>query len=163
LTGETVLKPIENYHELYIFKNPTGKALVKVIELFCALLEEFFPGCMESSPVRLSLSISGTKYPFQRHWEWLRSPGWVINIQKPKVFNLGIGVKKFYQLKEQAGEASRFLHGLVELYERLRSVELVTVRVLEERKRYPEVFNLHVRDGCTVEEILNFYKFFSIG
>ena len=73
-TDDSFLFPIEGYNEFGIFKVKSSEEILPVLDLFYDLLEVHFPECLDSSPIKFSMSIARTKYPYRNHWEFLSKP-----------------------------------------------------------------------------------------
>ncbi len=166
-TEETFLYPVKNYHEFGIFKVYSGRDILDVLDLFCDLLEEYFPQCLEDSqcledfPVKLSLSIAHVKYPYQEHWRFLSRPENIINIQSPRSSRLSINVKQYKLLRERIREEdqklSHFLHRLAGIEVETRSNMAVMLEVFNNRKKFPALPEL-LQEGLSIRQILDFYK-----
>ena len=160
-TQETFLYPIENYYEFGIFKVYSGKDILTVLDLFSNLLEEYFPQCLEDSPIKLSLSIAHVKYPYQEHWRFLSKPENIINIQSPRSSKLSINVIQYKLLREKIREEDRklshFLHRLAEIEVETRSNMVVMLEIFNNRNKFPALLEL-TQKGLSDRQILDFYK-----
>jgi len=160
-TEETFLYPIENYYEFGIFKVYSGKEVMSVLDLFCNLLEKYFPQCLENSPIKLSLSIANVKYPYQEHWRFLSKPENIINIQSPRSSKLNINVIQYNLLKKEIREEDRklshFLHRLANIEVETRSNMSVMLEIFNNRKKFPALLEL-TQKGLSIRQILDFYK-----
>ncbi len=160
-TEETFIYPIENYYEFGIFKVYSDKDILNVLDLFCNLLEEYFPQCLEDSPIKFSLSIAHVKYPYQEHWKFLSKPENVINIQSPRSSKLSINVTQYKLLKEKIRREDRklshFLHRLAKIEVEIRSNIIVMLEIFNNRKKFPALLEL-TQKGLSVHQILDFYK-----
>ncbi len=160
-TEETFLYPIENYYEFGIFKVYSDKDILSVLDLFCNLLEEYFPQCLEDSPIKFSLSIAHVKYPYQEHWKFLSKPENIINIQSPRGSKLSINVTQYKLLREKIRREDRklnhFLHRLANIEVETRSNMTVMLEIFNDRKKFPALLEL-TQKGLSVHQILGFYK-----
>ena len=160
-TEETFLYPIENYYEFGIFKVYSGKDILSVLDLFSNLLEEYFPQCLENSPIKLSLSIAHVKYPYQEHWRFLSKPENIINIQSPRSSKLSINIIQYKLLREKIREEdqklSHFLHRLADIEVETGSNMTVMLEILKNRRKFPALLEL-TRSSLSVRQILDFYK-----
>lgn len=160
-TEKTFLYPIENCHEFGIFKVYSGKEILSVIDLFCNLLEEYFPQCLEDSPIKLSLSIAHVKYPYQEHWRFLSKSENIINIQSPISSKLSINFAQYKLLREKIRredqKLSHFLHHLASIEIETRSNLTVMLEIFNNRKKFPALMEL-TQKGLSVRQILDFYK-----
>jgi len=160
-TEEAFLYPIENYYEFGIFKVYSGKDILRFLDLFCNLLEEYFPHCLEDSPIKLSLSIAHVKYPYQEHWRFLSEPENIINIQSPRSAKLSINVVQYKLLREKIRREDRklshFLHHLADIEVETKSSMMVTLEIFNNRKKFPALLEL-TQKGLSIRQILDFYK-----
>ena len=160
-TEETFLYPIENYYEFGIFKVYSGRDILSVLDIFSNLLEEYFPQCLEDSPIKLSLSIAHVKYPYQEHWRFLSKPENIINIQSPRSSKLSINVIQYKLIREKIREEdqklSHFLHRLADIEVETKSNITVMLEILNNRKKFPALLEL-TQKGLSVRQILDFYK-----
>ena len=160
-TEETFLYPIENYYEFGIFKVYSDKDILSVLDLFCNLLEEYFPQCLEDSPIKFSLSIAHVKYPYQERWRFLSKPENIINIQGPRSSKLSINVTQYKLLREKIRREDRklshFLHRLANIEIETRSNMTVMLEIFNNRKKFPALIEL-TQKGLSVHQILDFYK-----
>lgn len=160
-TEKTFLYPIENYYEFGIFKLYSGKDILTILDLFCDLLEEYFPHCIEDSPIKFSLSIAHVKYPYQEHWRFLSKPENIINIQSPGSSKLSINVTQYKMLREKIRKEdqklSHFLYCLANIEDETRSNLTVMLEIFNNRKKFPALLEL-TQKSLSVHQILNFYK-----
>lgn len=160
-TKENFLFPIEDYYEFGIFKVYSGEDILTVLDLFYNLLEEYFPECLNDSPIKLSLSLAQVKYPYQEHWRFLSMPENIINIQSPGSAKLSIDVSKYKLLREKIRredtKLSHFLHRLADIENETKSNMAVTLEVFNNRKRFPALLDL-TQNGLSIHQILDFYK-----
>jgi hypothetical protein len=160
-TKETFLYPINDYYEFGIFKVYSGEEILKAIDLFCNLLEKYFPECLRDSPIKLSISLAHVKYPYQEHWRFLSIPEGTINIQYLGSGRLNIDITQYKLLREKIRKAdaklSHFLHSLADIEDKTKSNITVTLEILENRKKIPDIFEL-VHSGLSIRQILDFYK-----
>jgi hypothetical protein len=160
-TKENFLYPIEGYYEFGISKVYSGKEILSILDLFCNLLEEYFPQCLEDPPIKLSLSIAHVKYPYQEHWRFLSKPGNIINVQSPRSAKLCISVVQYKLLREKIRredqKLSHFLHRLAVIEVETKSNMTVMLEILENRRKFPALLEL-AQNGLYVRQILDFYK-----
>jgi hypothetical protein len=160
-TKENFIYPIEGYNEFSIFKVNSGKAVIRVLEIFVGLLEELFPECLEKPPIKFSLSIANVKYPYREHWRFISSPEKSINIQSPTA-RLTVGIDQFKKLEEKIGKENmrlnRFLHRLTEVSIQFGSDITLLVEIFNNRRKFPAILDI-LRSGLTPSDILNFYRF----
>ena len=160
-TKENFLYPIEGYYEFGIFKVYSGEDILTVLDLFYNLLDEYFPGCLKDSPIKLSISLAQVKYPYQEHWRFLSMPENIINIQSPGSAKLSMDVSQYKLLREKIRredtKLSNFLHRLAEIELETKSIMTVMIEILENRKKFPALLELTQND-LSVRQILDFYK-----
>jgi rubrerythrin len=159
-TEKSFLFPIEGNNEFGIFKVSSERAITNTLDTFTSLLREFFPECLEDSPIKLSLGIANVKYPYQEHWQFLSSPGNSINIKSPTA-HLAVSISQYEKLEEKIGRGnirvSHFLHRLTETSVEFGSDITLLVEIFNKRKRFPEILEV-LKDGLTPADILNFYE-----
>jgi hypothetical protein len=162
---ENFLYPIENYYEFGIFKVYSGEEIISVLDLFSSLLKEYFPQCLEDSPIKLALSIAHVKYPYQEHWRFLINPENIISIQIPRSAKISINVNQYRLLKEKIRREDRklshFLHRLAEIESKTKSNITVMLEIFNNRKKFPALLEL-TQNGLSVRQILDFYKLIRI-
>lgn len=160
-TTDNFLYPIEGYYEFGIFKVYSGDEIIAVLDLFHNLLEEYFPQCLNDSPIKLSLSVAPVKYPYQAHWQFLSMPENIINIQSPGSAELIINISQYKLLKEKIRredlKLSHFLHRLADIEIETKSNMTVMLEIFNNRKKFPVLLEL-TRNGLSVHQILDFYK-----
>jgi len=143
------------------FKVYSGEEILSVLDLFSSLLEEYFPQCLEDSPIKLSLSIAYVKYPYQEHWRFLTKPENIINIQRPRSAKISINVSQYRLLREKIRREDRklshFLHRLADIEAETKSNMTVMLEILNNRKKFPALLEL-IQEGLSVRQILDFYK-----
>ncbi len=154
--------PIKEYYELGVFKY-SPQLIQKVIETFLDIFEEYFPDCISdnSSPISLSLSIANIKYPIREHWRFFEENSKnFLNVRYHKVFDekyteneLKIIIKKAINVKT----SSSFLYKLVQLEERFQSEIHIAVEIFNNRKNYPEIYELFSK-GIKPSKFLNLYR-----
>jgi hypothetical protein len=159
---EDIKKPIAEYDELGVFKY-SPELIKMVIEKFLNLFEQYFPDCASDkrSPLSLSLSIASIKYPIREHWRFFEeNSSNFLNVRYHKVFDekytkdeLKIIVEKAINVKT----SSSFLHKLVQLEESLRSEIHIAVEIFNNRKKYPEIYELFSK-GIKPSKFLNLYR-----
>jgi len=159
---EDVKKPIVEYDELGVFKY-SPELTKKVIEKFLNLFEQHFPDCAtdEESPISLSLSIASIKYPIREHWRFFEENNRnFLNIRYYRVFNkkytkdeLKIIIEKAINVKT----SSSFLHKLVQIEESLRSDTHIAVEILNNRRKYREIYELFSK-GIKPSKFLSLYR-----
>ena len=124
-------------------------------------MEEYFPQCLEDSPIKLSLSIAHVKYPYQEHWRFLSKPENIINIQSPRSSKLSINLTQYKLLREKIREEdqklSHFLHRLADIEVETKSNITVMLEILNNRKKFPGLLEL-TQKGLSVRQILDFYN-----
>jgi len=151
--------PIKEYYELGVFKYSPQLAQ-KVIEIFLDVLDEYFPDCIsnENSPISLSLSVANIKYPIREHWRFFEEDSKnFLNVRYHKVFDEKYTKDELKLIIEKAinVEASgSFLHKLAQLEERLQSDIHIAVEIFNNRKKYPEIYELFSK-GIKPSKFLN--------
>lgn len=154
--------PIKEYYELGVFKY-SPQLTHKVIETFLDVLDEYFPDCIsnENSPISLSLSVANIKYPIREHWRFFEEDSKnFLNVRYHKVFDEKYTKDKLKLIIEKAinVEASgSFLHKLAQLEERLQSDIHIAVEIFNNRKKYPEIYQLFSK-GIKPSKFLNLYR-----
>ena len=158
---ESFLFPIKDYLEFGIFKVYSGQELQLVVEKFCSLLREYFPQCLEDSPIKLSISLANVKYPYQEHWRFLSSPVDTINLQEPKGAKFCIDLTQYELIKKKLKLGGRrlsyFLHRLAKIDLETKSEIAVMLEILENRKKHPALLDL-MQHSISAREILGYYK-----
>ncbi|WP_461863052.1 hypothetical protein [Thermococcus sp.] len=159
---EDIKKPIAEYDELGVFKY-SPELTKMVIEKFLNLFEQYFPDCSsdERSPISLSLSIASIKYPIRKHWRFFEENNKnFLNVRHYKVFDekytkdeLKIIIEKIINVKTP----SSFLHKLVQLEEGLQSKIHIAVEIFNNRKKYPEIYELFSK-GIKPSKFLSLYR-----
>ncbi|MBZ4651056.1 hypothetical protein [Thermosipho sp. (in: thermotogales)] len=159
---DDIKKPIAEYDELGVFKY-SPELTKMVIEKFLNLFEQYFPDCItdEKSPISLSLSIANIKYPIRDHWRYFEENNKnFINVRHHRVFDerytkdeLKIIIEKAVNVKT----SSSFLHKLVQLEENLRSEIHIAVEIFNNRKKYPEIYEM-LSKGIKPSKFLNLYR-----
>jgi len=161
-TKETFLYPIDGYDEFGIFKVHSSKTLLKVTDIFTGLLEEYFPECVEDSPIKFALSVAQVKYPYQEHWRFLSKPKDAFNIQSPTT-RLTLSLRQYKTLRDKIGQEnvrlSHFLNRLVQIQIETHSDMIVMLEVCDKnnKQKFPAILEL-LEDGLTPQQILNYYK-----
>ncbi len=166
------------FKDLYVLRVEKGAAIGRVIERFQELLTKYFPKCADAAPVRLAISVSNVKYPYNEHWRFLEKPAALINLQMPtRNARLVIGAGQLMTLQKielGAGRtaSSRFLHDLVE-QERISGTRVLPQAMMleawhkEEKemrahratRHLPEDVWREFRSGqLTARQILDYYK-----
>lgn len=160
-TKENFFFPIENYYEFGIFKVYSGEEILAVLDLFCNLLEEYFPKSLKDSPIKLSISLAPVKYPYQAHWRFLSMPKNSINIQISGSSKLEIDISQYKLLREKIrredSKLSHFLHSLADIEIETKSNMSVMLEIFNNRKKFPALLEL-IQSGLSVHQILSFYK-----
>lgn len=157
---ENFLYPIDDYEEFGIFRANYSEVVIKVLDMFVGLIEEYFPKCIDNSPIKLSISIAHVKYPYQEHWRFMSSPKDTINIQSPAT-SLTISANQYKALRERIKKEneslSYFLHRITDIQIKTNSDAIVMLEILNNRRRFPTILEL-LEVNLTPLEILNFYK-----
>lgn len=161
---KTLLYPIDDYNEFGIFKAPSGKSILAVINTFTDCIRQIFPKCLDISnlPIRLAISIASVKYPYQEHWRFLSEPKGTIDIKSPSG-RLTLNTQQYMVLKEKIGRAniafSHFLHRLTEIKASTKSDRMVMLEVYERnnRNKFSAILELF-EEGLTPDQILAFYN-----
>jgi len=160
-TKEYFLYPIKDYYEFGIFKDYSGEEILIVLDLFYNLLKEYFPECLNDSPIKLSLSVAQVKYPYQEHWRFLSMPKNIINIQSPgsAKFSIDMSQYKLQSEKDRRGDVrlSHFLHRLADIEIETKSNMMVMLEIFNNRNKFPALLEL-TQNGLSVHQILDFYK-----
>ncbi len=158
---DTFLFPIERYYEFGIFKVYSGENILAVLDLFCKLLEEYFPECLQDCPIKFSISIAPVKYPYQAHWRFLSLPKNSINIQSSGSSKLSIDISQYKLLREKIRredtKLNHFLHSLADIEIETKSNMSVMLEIFNNRKKFPALLEL-IQSGLSVHQILSFYK-----
>ncbi len=159
---EGIKKPIAKYDELGVFKY-SPELTKMIIEKFLNLFEQYFPDCVndKGSPLSLSLSIASIKYPIRDHWKFFEENSKsFLNVRYYNVFDekytkdeLKIIIEKAINVKT----SSSFLHKLVRFEERLQSKIHIAVEIFNNRKKYPEIYELFSK-GIKSSKFLNLYR-----
>lgn len=159
---EDIKKPIAEYDELGVFKY-SPELTKMVIEKFLNLFEQYFPDCAsdKKSPLSLSLSIASIKYPIREHWRFFEENNSnFLNVRYHKVFDekytkdeLKIIIEKAINVKT----SSSFLYKLVQLEESPRSEIHIAVEIFNNRKKYPEIYELFSK-GIKPSKFLSLYR-----
>jgi len=159
---EGIKKPIAEYDELGVFKY-SPELTKMVIEKFLNLFEQYFPDCVSDkrSPLSLSLSIASIKYPIREHWRFFEENSKnFLNVRYHKIFDekytkdeLKIIIEKSINVET----SSSFLHKLVQLEKRLQSEIHIAVEIFNNRKKYPEIYELFSK-GIKPSKFLNLYR-----
>ncbi len=160
--GENLLFPISGYHELAVVRLDRSEILRRIMDVFVERLRERFPECLEDSPIYLSASMGNPKYPHHEHWRFFsepQQPGMVLRIQQPGVRQVTLTVVQYAALRDKLASEriSHFLHRLAAM--EVAGGELTAlVQALEQRKRFPEVYELMVFHQLGLSQILDFYR-----
>ncbi|MFW9997590.1 MAG: hypothetical protein ACFFD4_36455 [Candidatus Odinarchaeota archaeon] len=162
-TGETFLFPISDYREFGIFQFFSGEELLAVLDLFAGLVNEYFPGCVDDSPVKLSISLAHVKYPYQAHWRFLSSPVRAINIQVPGSTPFEAGIDQYGALRKtltkEKGPTSHVLHRLASIKRKTGSNIAVMLEIQDNKKKrgYEPILEL-LREGLSIEHVLDYHE-----
>ncbi len=159
---DVIKKPIVEYDELGVFRY-SPELTKMIIERFLNLFERYFPDCDsdDDSPISLSLSIASVKYPIREHWRFFEENSKnFLNVRYHKVFDekyskdeLKIIIEKIINMKT----SSSFLHKLIQLEESLQSEIHIVVNIFNNRKKYPEIYEL-LSKGIKPSKFLNLYR-----
>jgi len=157
-------KPISNYDELGVFLY-SGENVKKILETFLEVYNDYFPDCEgdAQSPVSLSLSISNIKYPIREHFRYFENPKGFLDIRSHNVFENTYTKEEIKWLMDKLSETERdsshFLHKLIGLYDGLNSEVNITVEILNNKDRYPAIYNsMYSKFATSPEKILNFSR-----
>jgi hypothetical protein len=158
---EDIEKPIRDYDELGVFKFSPDLAK-KVIDKFLVLSDEYFPDCAsdENSPISLSLSVANIKYPIRDHWRFFEEGNKnFFNVRYHKVFDEKYTKDELKNIIEviDTETSSSFLHKLAELENSINSDIYIAVEIFNNRKRYPEVYELFSKE-IKPSKFLNLYR-----
>ncbi|MEO0273245.1 MAG: hypothetical protein ABIM30_09210 [candidate division WOR-3 bacterium] len=162
-TKESFLIPIDDYYEFGIFKVYSGKEILAVLDLFYSLMKNYFPKCLQYSPIKLSLSVAQVKYPYQEHWRFLSKPENSINLLSPGSVKLSLDLEKYNSLREAIGGEepglSHFLHRLADIERETKSHIAVELELINKnnRKKFPAIWEM-TQKGISIRQILDFYK-----
>jgi len=157
-----IKKPIAEYDELGVFKY-SPELTKMVIENFLNLFKQYFPDCAgnRSSPISLSLSIASIKYPIREHWRFFEENNRnFLNVRYHKVFDEKYTKDELKIIIEKAinvETSSSFLHKFVQLEENFQSEIHIAVEIFNNRKRYPEIYELFSK-GIKPSKFLNLYR-----
>jgi hypothetical protein len=160
-THNSFLFPIKGYNEFGIFKVKSGEEILPVLDLFYDLLETHFPECLDSSPIKFSMSIARTKYPYRNHWEFLSKPKNDINIQIAGSSRLLLTVQQYQSLRKKLQEdeqrTSHWLHRLSDIEQKTQSKMVVQLEIMKDPSHYSFITDLMQR-GLSIRQILDFHK-----
>jgi len=160
-TNDSFLFPIEGYNEFGIFKVKSGEEILSVLDLFYDLLETHFPECLESSPIKFSMSIARTKYPYRNHWEFLSNPKKDINIQIAGSSLLSLSVQQYRSLRQKLQNndhrTSHWLHRLSDIEQKTQSKMVVQLEIMKNPSGYSFITDL-MQQGLSIRQILDFHK-----
>jgi len=165
---DSIIQPIPDYNELYIFQVPDSTSLFLLLQTFLDSLQDFFPiyvgeKASPDCPIHFAVSLSDTKFPFNAHWRQVSRTARAINIFQPaRAIRLELDVPRYLLLKrvlyDQATTASSsFLHRLSALVG-AGTVLAAEVEMIENRSKYPDIFELYRTQLATISEILDFYR-----
>jgi hypothetical protein len=133
-------------------------------QFFCKMVE-FCKANGRPLPVKLSVTISGVKFPFMEHWNALDRPQGDINIYAVPRTKLAVGFYQYSYLRDAMFEdhnISSALHKLAEIEERTDNTFLVTTAMLEVKNdlKGMAVPLIATRD-LTIRQVLAYYKIMS--
>lgn len=158
---ESFLYPIDGYYEFGIFKVYSSEDILAVLNLFHNLLEEYFPECLNDSPIKLSLSVAQVKYPYQEHWRFLSMPENVINVQSPRSAKLNIDIAQYkllrQKIRKEDQKLSHFLHRLADVEIEMKSNMIIMLKIFNNQKKFSALLDL-TQSGLSIRQILDFYK-----
>ncbi|MCD6493144.1 MAG: hypothetical protein J7K36_05015, partial [Archaeoglobaceae archaeon] len=164
---EDIKKPIAEYDELGVLKY-SPELTKMIIEKFLDIFEQYFPDCASDkrAPLSLSLSIASIKYPIRDHWRFFEENSKnFLNVRYHKVFGDAYTKDELENILEKAinvEASSSFLHKLVQLEESLQSEIHIAVEIFNNKKKYPEIYELFSK-GIKPSKFLNLYKLFGGG
>ncbi|AZR74026.1 hypothetical protein BBF96_11850 [Anoxybacter fermentans] len=160
-----IKRPISDYNELGVFKF-TPELLRKVIDSYIDLFDKYFPDCIgdQTCPISFSLSISNIKYPIREHWRYFESEDKsFINIQYYPVFEEKYAKKEVEEIKTKlinSNVSQSYLYNLIQMSESLKALKsdvYVMIKILENRDKYKEPYELYVQ-GINPSKFLNLYR-----
>lgn len=156
--------------ELFVFGIERSFDLEKIFKTFIETMERhfnFFSGDRVSgnqpSPVRFSASISNIRYPFYRHWDFLKKPSDDVNIFAPNKGTLSVpGEKLKYLLgmrrSLEQNESKTLMHRLALLEGKLGKLAM-EIEILKEKRLHISRFLREVmHKDIAANEILRYFK-----
>ena len=156
---------VELTHDLkdfYIIRLYRASDAVQIVEAFERSLREFFPKALESSPVRLSLSVANVKHPFFEHWRFCQSAPEVISVQLVGRAQLHLSIEQYDVLRTLPvgrREVSAFLHRVATVEAETGSRILPQVEFMQDERKLPENIATALRSGkLDWRDVLNYYK-----
>jgi flagellar biosynthesis chaperone FliJ len=150
------------FKDFYIMRLMASEEIAGVVRLFRDLLREYFPACVEDTPIRLAISVAPIKFPFFEHWRYLQQPrDKPINIQRVGKAQLPVNFEEWRHLETiqlHQRRLSSFLHNLARI-EAVTGSQILTQAVfMEQKRRFPNLINLYTLGGMDVGTILAYYK-----
>ena len=158
---DDIEKPISDYNELGVFKY-SPELIKEVIEAYLEVFNKYFPDVKgdENCPISLSLSIGNIKYPIREHWRFFeKEEKSFLNVRKHNAFIEGYAKYEVCRILKVINniESKSFLYKLVQLDNLLNSETYLAVEVFNNRKKYPEVYNLF-SEKIKPTKILNLHR-----
>jgi hypothetical protein len=157
-----ILYPIQSYKELLIICLDSQKQLGLILDVFLSLLTEYFPKCLDDSPIRLSVSLSNIKYPYHEHWQFFgedHMPGVIFHLQQPGVCQIQLTAQQFQSLREmfKGTQLKHFLHNLAAIEGKTGELTAM-MRALEQKDRFLQIQSLMLKQRLSFRQILDFYR-----
>lgn len=150
------------YKDFYVIHLDKAREILNLVDQFTRCLSDWFPGCIDASPIHLSISIAPVKYPFFEHWRYLQKPKTQpVNVQWVGQPPLEVSWEQLRDLKAMKvgrWHVSRFLHNLAQIEARTGSRILVQTSLMEQQRRLPEVVEPFTQGRVDAETILTFFK-----
>lgn len=164
----------KDYRDFFVVRVKNGADVLQLLQWYGAELLDHFPDALTACPIRLSVNVSLTKYPFYEHWRYISAPHQAVNLQMPGIARVGVDAPEFMEfltglnLTDPRGELR-----LTRTYlEKLRASEvrtggsraLLTAVLLSdtETKRIPHTLQpfieMYQKNKITIQDILDWYK-----
>lgn len=147
--------------DLFCIKIDKLSEVLKILELYNELTNGFFPKFKETSesPIKLSISCSGVKFPFFEHWRYLENPENDVNViligkGKP----LQINLKQLDSLLSLELKDKNALEKLAKISETSEQLAFLEVFSEEGVKKYPEIQKAVGQYGLKFSDILTYAK-----
>ncbi|MBK7387401.1 MAG: hypothetical protein IPI63_12105 [Methanothrix sp.] len=159
---DAITYPIKNYNELTVIRLDKNEILGQILDAFYSLLQRWFPECLEDCPIRLAASLGNIKYPYQEHWRFFEKPqlsGSVFRLQQPGTHIVELKSSQFLALRNKlrGDKLSHALHQLA-VVETDAGDLTAMIQALNQRKRFPEIFELMWQNKLSLRQILDFYS-----
>jgi hypothetical protein len=160
-SGENILFPVPGNLELAVVRLDSLHTIGQVLKTFAEGLRRRFPACLNDCPIRLSVSMGSPKYPYQEHWRFFlepQQPGGVLYIQQPGVRKVALTLIQYEALRGRLSDErlSHFLHHLAAI-EVSTGETAALFQALEQRARFPQIYELMAFQRLGLRQILDFY------